>query len=344
MTDPLQLVGTTIGDKYAVESIVGEGGFAIVYRAMHLIWKRPVAIKAFKAMGSFGEKDRERLFEEFVREGKLLAELSERSAAICQARDIGTMTTPSGVWAPYMVLEWLEGFTLERVLADERASGLPLRTAAQAVHLLEPVAEALALAHGRGIAHRDVKPGNVMISGDPRSDSCTVKLLDFGIAKVVQDAQKMAGAFSQTSGQITSFTPAYGAPEQFSRAQGSTGPWTDVFALALMFGEIVSGKDAAPGGRPRPARLCVDGHEPSSDAAHARRDRERRRGGGAREVSRRRDAGSLRDGRRDVERAPFCAGDVAASGVHVERERRRRGRLFVLAADAAADRPRRGGQ
>ncbi len=247
MIDPLQLVGTTIGDKYAVESVVGEGGFAIVYRAMHLIWKRPVAIKAFKAMGQFGEKDRERLLDEFVREGKLLAELSERSAAICQARDIGTMTTPSGVWAPYMVLEWLDGVSLERVIMDERAAGFAPRTAAQAVHILEPVAEALSLAHGRGIAHRDVKPGNVMIMGDARSEGCQIKLLDFGIAKVVQDAQKMAGAFSQTSGQITSFTPAYGAPEQFSRSQGSTGPWTDVFALALIFTELVTGKDPLQG-------------------------------------------------------------------------------------------------
>jgi len=247
LIDPLQLVGTTIGDKYAVESVVGEGGFAIVYRAMHLIWKRPVAIKAFKAMGSFAEKDRERLFDEFVREGKLLAELSERSAAICQARDIGTMTTPSGVWAPYMVLEWLDGLSLERVLVDERNAAMAPRTAAQAVHILEPVAEALSLAHGRGIAHRDVKPGNVMIMGDARGEGCQIKLLDFGIAKVVQDAQKMAGAFSQTSGQITSFTPAYGAPEQFSRSQGSTGPWTDVFALALMFSELVSGKDPLQG-------------------------------------------------------------------------------------------------
>jgi formylglycine-generating enzyme required for sulfatase activity len=247
LSDPLQLVGTTIGDKYAVESVVGEGGFAIVYRATHLIWKRPVAIKAFKAMGSFAEADRERLFEEFVREGKLLAELSERSAAICQARDIGTTTTPSGMWAPYMVLEWLDGVTLEAVLSTERAAGTPMRTAGQAVHLLEPVAEALSLAHGRGIAHRDVKPGNVMIIGDARSTGCTVKLLDFGIAKVVQDAQKMAGAFSQTSGQITSFTPAYGAPEQFSRTHGATGPWTDVFALALIFTELVTGKDPLQG-------------------------------------------------------------------------------------------------
>ncbi len=243
MNDPLELVGTTIDDKYAIESVVGEGGFAVVYRAQHLIWKRPVAIKAFKAMGSFGEKDRERLFEEFVREGKLLAELSERSAAICQARDIGTTTTPNGLWAPYMVLEWLDGISLERVIDDERRRGLPPRTAAEALHLLEPVAEALSLAHKRGIAHRDIKPGNILIMGDARSDSCTVKLLDFGIAKVVQDAQKMAGGFSMTTGQITSFTPAYGAPEQFSRTHGATGPWTDVFAFALIFVEIVSGKE-----------------------------------------------------------------------------------------------------
>ncbi|MGO9000235.1 MAG: bifunctional serine/threonine-protein kinase/formylglycine-generating enzyme family protein [Polyangiaceae bacterium] len=247
MSDPLQLVGTTIAEKYAVESVVGEGGFAIVYKASHLIWKRPVAIKAFKSMGSFAAKDRERLLDEFVREGALLAELSERSAAICQARDVGTITTPSGAWAPYMVLEWLEGVTLERALVDERAAGMAPRTVQQAIALLEPVGEALALAHTRGIAHRDVKPGNIFLLGQPRSESCTVKLLDFGIAKVVQDAQKMAGAFSQTSGQVTSFTPAYGAPEQFSRAQGATGPWTDVFALALIFGELVSGKEPLPG-------------------------------------------------------------------------------------------------
>ena len=131
MLDPLQLVGTTIAEKYAVESVVGEGGFAIVYRATHLIWKRPVAIKAFKSMGSFAEKDRERLLDEFVREGALLAELSERSAAICQARDVGTLTTPSGAWAPYMVLEWLEGVTLERALIDERQAGMAPRTVEQ---------------------------------------------------------------------------------------------------------------------------------------------------------------------------------------------------------------------
>ena len=246
--DPLQLVGTTIADKYRVESVVGEGGFAVVYKAMHLVWKRPVAIKAFRALGDFSEERRTQLIDAFIQEGALLGELSERSAAIVQARDVGTITTPDGRWMPYMVLEWLEGATLDAVLGAERAKGAPLRDAEQTMTLLEPVAEALALAHDKGIAHRDVKPANVFVLGDARRSGVGIKLLDFGIAKVVQDAQKLAGSFNQTGGHITSFTPAYGAPEQFSRSFGATGPWTDVFALALIFSEIVSGRPAIDGG------------------------------------------------------------------------------------------------
>jgi formylglycine-generating enzyme required for sulfatase activity/serine/threonine protein kinase len=244
--DTLQLVGRTIADKYAVESVVGEGGFATVYRAIHVIWKRPVALKVFKAFGNFSEGDRQRLLAEFVQEGALLAELSARTAAIVQARDIGMLATPGGEHVPYMVLEWLEGASLEAVMANERALGVPLRTLGETVHLLDAAAEALALAHRKGIAHRDIKPGNVFVLGDPRGE-CTVKLLDFGIAKVVTDAQRMAGSFTKTSGAITSFTPAYGAPEQFSRTHGATGPWTDVFALALIAVELLTGREALQG-------------------------------------------------------------------------------------------------
>ncbi len=250
IADPLALLGTTIAGKYAIESVVGEGGFAVVYRAHHQLWKRPVAVKVFKALGDVPEADRAKLLDEFVREGALLAELSERSAAIVQARDVGTITTAKGEELPYMVLEWLEGASLETVLADERQRGVAPRSFAETMRLLEPVAEALALAHARGIAHRDVKPANVFVLGDPRpagQGAVSVKLLDFGIAKVVQDAQKMAGAFSKTAGQITSFTPAYGAPEQFNRAHGSTGPWTDVFALALVFVEVLTAREALEG-------------------------------------------------------------------------------------------------
>ena len=249
VVDSLKLIGTTVADKYAVEAVVGEGGFAVVYRAKHLIWKRPVAIKVFKALGDFDSAHRTKLMDEFVQEGALLAELSERSAAIVQARDIGMLTTAQGEQIPYMVLEWLEGATLEAVLDAEKAASprRAPRSLAESVKLLEPAAEALALAHIKGIAHRDVKPGNIFLLGDPNSDACTVKLLDFGIAKVVSDAQKMAGSFTKTGGQVTAFTPAYGAPEQFSRTHGATGPWTDVFALALILVELISGREGLEG-------------------------------------------------------------------------------------------------
>jgi len=244
--DTLKLVGRTIGEKYAVEAMVAEGGFATVYRAMHLIWKRPVALKVFKSFRHASEKDRQKLLDEFIQEGALLADLSAQSAAIVQARDIGILDGDDGDGIPYMVLEWLDGDTLQAVIEDERKRGLPNRTLEQAVRFLDPAAEALALAHRKGIAHRDVKPGNVFVLGDPRGQH-TVKVLDFGIAKVVGDAQKRAGTFTKTTGLVTSFTPAYGAPEQFSRTHGATGPWTDVFALALMLVEMCTGRDPLDG-------------------------------------------------------------------------------------------------
>jgi formylglycine-generating enzyme required for sulfatase activity/serine/threonine protein kinase len=237
--DPLALVGTTVSEKYEIERVVGEGGFAVVYRATHKVWNRAVAIKVFRTMGDLPPERREQLVKMFIQEGALLAELSERSAAICQARDVGMLRTRDGREMPYMVLEWLEGRSLEQVLDDEKAARLPPRTPAETLHILEPAALALALAHKKGIAHRDVKPANLFVIGDPRGEY-TVKILDFGIAKVVQDLQRAAGSFAQTQGVVSSFTPAYGAPEQFSRTHGATGPWTDVFALALIFTELMT--------------------------------------------------------------------------------------------------------
>jgi formylglycine-generating enzyme required for sulfatase activity/serine/threonine protein kinase len=244
-SDTLGLIGSIIADKYAVESVVGEGGFAVVYRATHMLWKRPVAVKVFKALGEVAPHERQKLLADFIQEGALLADLSERSTAICQARDVGMLTTPTNEEVPYMVLEWLEGQPLESVLLGEREYNAPLRSLEQAIYLLDPAAEALALAHKKGIAHRDVKPANVFVLGDPRGSDVSVKLLDFGIAKVVQDAQKMG--FGKTAGHITSFTPTYGAPEQFNRAYGATGPWTDVFALALVVVETITGHEPLVG-------------------------------------------------------------------------------------------------
>src|SRR5512139_485935 len=178
--DPLGIIGEIIADKYRIERAVGEGGFAVVYRAEHTIWKKPVAIKFFSELSSVPIDQRDEMQQAFINEGALLTELSSQTAAIVQARDVGTYTTPEGRWMPYMVLEWLEGRSLEEVIVAESKAGRPRFTVPEVLRLLGPVATALDVAHGRGIAHRDVKPPNIFVLGDdPRAGSVTVKILDF---------------------------------------------------------------------------------------------------------------------------------------------------------------------
>jgi serine/threonine protein kinase len=242
--DPFDLVGTTLAGKYRVETLVEQTDQSVVYRALHKVWQRPVAIKAFKA-STADDNARRRLLQSFVREGALLAELSERSTAICQARDVASVTTARGDWVPYMVIEWLEGEPLDLILMRERVRGASVRSALQAIRLLDTVAGALALAHEHGIVHRDVKPGNIFVLDESRSERCACKLLDFGAAQVCRpmgDAGEPLDANAPArGGHDQTFTPAYGAPEQFSSAYGETGPWTDVYAFALVFVELVSG-------------------------------------------------------------------------------------------------------
>lgn len=245
--DPLGIKGTLIGEKYLVGDLVGEGGFAVVYKAEHTIWKQPVALKCFRILSSAPESQRQQLLDGFVQEGKLMTELSSRSAAVVQARDVGTFTTPDGVWVPYMVLEWLEGQPLDVVLEMEAENRTPPRTLDEAMLLLDPAAKALALVHERGIAHRDIKPANLFVIGDARSANATVKVLDFGIAKVMSEQLEQSAATAKTGGLVTAFTPQYGAPEQFSRSHGATGPWTDVFAMALILVELLTGGSPMPG-------------------------------------------------------------------------------------------------
>src|SRR5262245_61009093 len=123
--DPLGIAGITIAEKYRIDHAVGEGGFSVVYKAEHLIWRQPVAIKCFKIWANAPAEQREHLLDGFIQEGKLMASLSSRSAAIVQARDVGTFTTPDGTWLPYMVLEWLEGKPLDALLEDESKQGTP---------------------------------------------------------------------------------------------------------------------------------------------------------------------------------------------------------------------------
>jgi eukaryotic-like serine/threonine-protein kinase len=270
--DPLGISGTLLAGKYRIGEAVGDGGFSVVYRAEHVTWQQPVAIKCFKALAGAPEDQRRALLEGFMQEGKLMAQLSSRSAAIVQPRDVGNFITGDGQWMPFLVLEWLDGKPLDLVLWEEGRVGLDPRSLPEAMLLLEPTAAALDIAHGRGIAHRDIKPANFFVLGDPRGADAYVKVLDFGVAKVMAEHAGSIAALALTGEEITAFTPSYGAPEQFSRLHGATGPWTDVFSMALILVEILRGGLPAlgrdfmemaiasrdPHRRPTPRTLGVD--------------------------------------------------------------------------------------
>ena len=102
-------------------------------------------------------------------------------------------------------------------------------------------------AHGMGVAHRDVKPVEFIFGRRRKRRQAHLKVVDFGIAKVMTDSEDVMRAHEATGESIHAFSPKYGAPEQFDRKFGATGPWTDVYALALVLVEVVAGKTAMKG-------------------------------------------------------------------------------------------------
>jgi len=244
-SDPFAWVGQTIDGKFRVEQVIGEGGFGVVYRAQHLGLGEPVAVKCLKIPGSLPPAERERFHQSFLEEGRILRRLSRSTAAVVQALDVGAAVAPNGAWTPYLVLEWLRGQSLEDHLAKLRKTNNAKMLLVDAVELLEPAALAVAAAHDEGIAHRDIKPANFFTTDV--DGILTMKVLDFGIAKVIADNASITKAFEQTGQTPSMFTPFYGAPEQFNRRFGATGPWTDVYALALVLVEMVTGHSALDG-------------------------------------------------------------------------------------------------
>jgi serine/threonine protein kinase len=243
--DPFGWVGGTVDGKYRVDKVVGHGGFGIVYQAHHLGFEEKVALKCLRLPKELQGGDRDRFRDSLVAEGRLLLQLSRATTGVVQALDVGAVVSPSKIWTPYLVLEWLEGTPLDRDLLNRRKAALGGRTLGEALALLDGAVRALGVAHGMGIAHRDIKPANlflVEIAGRPG-----MKVLDFGIAKVLAESDSVTRAFEETGGTVQAFTARYGAPEQFSRRFGATGPWTDVFALALVLIEVVLGTPALDG-------------------------------------------------------------------------------------------------
>ena len=253
--DPLGLVGTELDGRFRVEAFVAAGGFGLVYRATHLRWDRPVAVKVLASPTH--PDDEKSLVDAFLREGAVQNDLARQCLGVVQTYDVGTWTAPDGQTRLYLVLEWLVGHTLaEYRRLHPKPWSLPAVLAR-----INPVAEALATAHRRGVAHRDVKPGNLFVleaEADGSPPVVPTKLLDFGVAKV---AAERGGGFLSTGGEATAFTVGYAAPEQLARAHGSTGPWTDVHAMALICAELLSGK--LPYGSHQPLRAMAAALDPT---------------------------------------------------------------------------------
>ncbi|MDB4938286.1 MAG: serine/threonine protein kinase [Labilithrix sp.] len=238
LEDPFGLVGTTLDGQYRADQVVGEGGYGVVYRGWHASLEQPIAIKALKVMSAENRVVQDALFAKFKDEAKLLYTLSQASLNIVRSMDFGAVTTKAGAWAPYMVLEWLQGRSLADDLAQRRRAGMKGRTLDEALALLEPAAEGLTIAHHRRVAHRDIKPANFFLldGGDgARNEGPRVKVLDFGIAKIIRD-----GEGPGTRSPFASFTWLYAAPEQLDPRVGQSGLATDVYSFALLLSELLT--------------------------------------------------------------------------------------------------------
>jgi serine/threonine protein kinase len=194
------LPGTLLDKKYRLEEKIGAGGFGVVYRAEHVGLKRSVAVKVFRPMP--GNDSGEGL-SRFEREGISACRVNHPNAIAV----LDSGLSPAG--SAYLVMELLEG----RTLADEMGENIPY-SLERAVAVAAPVCDALAAAHEAGIVHRDVKPENVFLHrGRGGRDGEVVKVLDFGLAKLVGDGAAGRGGAAQPSRSLVG-TPAYIAPER----------------------------------------------------------------------------------------------------------------------------------
>ena len=202
---------------YRIEGPLGAGGMGEVFRATDTRLGRPVAIK----------RGHERFSERFQREARAISSLNH--AHICTLYDIG----PN-----YLVMELIEGETLAARLARGKLS------VEQTNHYGSQIADALAAAHAKGIVHRDLKPANIMVT------KTSVKILDFGVAKSLQDE-------SITASHGIAGTPAYMAPEQ--REGKECSPRTDIYALGMVLREMATGhRDASTTGLPAHLGHVID--------------------------------------------------------------------------------------
>jgi len=218
------LAGQTIG-PYRLISQIGQGGMGSVWLAERCDGRfdRRVAIK-FIHLASMGKSGEER----FKREGSILGRLEHEH--IAELVDAGV----SNAGQPYLVLEYVEGDHIDRYCDQQRLDN------AARIRLFLTVLEAVAHAHANLIVHRDLKPSNVLVSKNGQ-----VKLLDFGIAKLLEGEGQEGAPTLLTADGGRVMTPEYAAPEQVTGASITTA--TDIYALGVLLYLLLTGRHPAEG-------------------------------------------------------------------------------------------------
>ncbi len=212
-TSELQ-AGDEVGG-YKIRSLIGEGGMGEVYLADDLQLRRAVALKLIK--GVYG---RAAFRKQFEQEERILAGLNHPNIA----RLYGASVTPNAT--PFFIMEYVAGERLDHYCEHKRL------TIPQRLEIFRKICAAVSYAHQNLVIHRDLKPGNVRVTaeGEP-------KLLDFGIAKLVDEA---SGATDQTITSTRAMTPDYASPEQVRGERMTTA--SDVYSLGIILYEMLSGE------------------------------------------------------------------------------------------------------
>lgn len=219
-------VPQVIAGRFRIECEIGTGGMGTVYRATHLGLERPVAVKIIKQEFA-GDRD---VADRFLREARTMARLRHPHAAMIF--DAGNL--PDG--RHFIIMEFVEGITLSQALSRENRF-----SAERAVKIAVQICEVLAEAHQLGIIHRDLKPSNIMLN------ERGVRVLDFGVAKVLVTPETTATHATTGSGQIVG-TPRYMSPEQCLGQR--VGARSDLYSLGVVLYEMLAGRppfiDALP--------------------------------------------------------------------------------------------------
>ena len=212
--------GALLAGKYRLGSLIGSGSFGSVYRARHVDLARDVAVKVLLTTAQTSPEALAR----FQREGIAACRVKHPNAVA--VTDFGV--TAAG--AAFLVMELLEGQSLQDEMKRVGRFAAP-----RCAEILTPLCAALAEAHAAGIVHRDIKPANVFLQRTPQGE--TVKVLDFGIAKMA-DEDARAGNLTVEGGILG--TPVYMAPERF-RGEVIDGA-SDVYSVGVMLYQMLAGR------------------------------------------------------------------------------------------------------